>query len=561
MRLLRRTSVTRNGGSPRVDRSADRVLVTGPSKNRKCCQPVRRYICTSSRLPSRLFAAAGGDARFSVDVHQSSPAAYYEGSATVAESEPEPQLAKVESEEEPWAYRRRTAIALLSFLGPALTIPIADPLMSLVDTVIVGRFADTAQLAGLGPAALVFAFVNYIWTSQGVTTTSLVAKALNRTDVPRQERLTAASGILSSSFSLALGAGAAVCVALCAFAPQLIAVTGAGPELIGPAVEYLTVRALATPAVYGVIVIQAGLMAQRNSAWPSLVIFASASVNVVLDLLLIVNYGMGAVGAAWATLASQYFGLALLLFIVQAFGDVKLRLTIPQRADLQSFQSSTGSLAFIYVCKNMCYLGIQRVATALPMLSVAAHQPVFSLWSFCSFCTSPLEQAALAFFPTAKGLMEKRELPRLIMSLGLLIGVVAGLLAFWFPAYSPAFFTPDERLHGLMQALAPQAFLSIFLAGLEVAATAILVAKQDYKFMYNAMLRTLGVTTAYMSLVWWQGWGLPAVWWGFVVFFASRALQNIPRMVSVVRQELEEEQAKLSTASEPSRGDRSLIAE
>jgi hypothetical protein len=42
------------------------------------------------------------------------------------------------------------------------------------------------------------------------------------------------------------------------------------------------------------------------------------------------------------------------------------------------------------------------------------------------------------------------------MSLGLLIGVVAGLLAFWFPAYSPAFFTPDERLHGLMQALAPQ---------------------------------------------------------------------------------------------------------
>jgi Na+-driven multidrug efflux pump len=157
-------------------------------------------------------------------------------------------------------------------------------------------------------------------------------------------------------------------------------------------------------------------MAQRNSAWPSLVIFASASVNVVLDLLLIVNYGMGAVGAAWATLASQYFGLALLMFIVQAFGDVKLRLTIPQRADLQSFQSSTGSLAFIYVCKNICYLGIQRVATALPMLSVAAHQPVFSLWSFCSFCTSPLEQVTAVYSPRPLAVNPQRPCPTVQMT-------------------------------------------------------------------------------------------------------------------------------------------------
>lgn len=139
-------------------------------------------------------------------------------------------------------------------------------------------------------------------------------------------------------------------------------------------------------------------MAQRNSAWPSLVILASAAINIGLDVLLIARYSMGAVGAAWATLASQYIGFLLIVGIVQAFGDVKLRLSIPRRSDLQNFQSSTGSLAFIYICKNMCYLGIQRVATALPMLSVAAHQPVFSLWSLCSFCTTPLEQAGT--FPT-----------------------------------------------------------------------------------------------------------------------------------------------------------------
>jgi len=289
-------------------------------------------------------------------------------------------------------------------------------------------------------------------------------------------------------------------------------------------------------------------MAQRNSAWPSLVILASAAINIGLDVLLIARYGMGAVGAAWATLASQYIGFLLIVGIVQAFGDVKLRLSIPRRSDLQNFQSSTGSLAFIYICKNMCYLGIQRVATALPMLSVAAHQPVFSLWSLCSFCTTPLEQASLAYIPTAKGVLAKRELPRLIMTLGLFIGLSAGFIVWVFPSHFPAFFTPDQRLHLIMRELAPQAFLSIFLAGLEVAATAILISKQDYGFMYNAMLRTLGVTVVYMLMVKVQGWGLSAVWWGFVLFFACRALQSVPRMRHIMQQDLLAEEQQLKAA-------------
>lgn len=66
--------------------------------------------------------------------------------------------------------------------------------------------------------------------------------------------------------------------------------------------------------------------------------------------------------------------------------------------------------------------------------------------------------------------------------------------------------------------------------------------------MYNAVLRTLAAIVAFMAVVQLQGWGLPGVWWGFVFFFACRALQSVPRMLKIVRQDLQEEAQQLKMA-------------
>lgn len=50
---------------------------------------------------------------------------------------------------------------IVLFAGPALSIPLGDPLMSLVDTVCIGQFASTLELAALGPNTLIFQFATY----------------------------------------------------------------------------------------------------------------------------------------------------------------------------------------------------------------------------------------------------------------------------------------------------------------------------------------------------------------------------------------------------------------
>jgi hypothetical protein len=62
------------------------------------------------------------------------------------------------------------------------------------------------------------------------------------------------------------------------------------------------------------------------------------------------------------------------------------------KEEVRSFKEISGPLSFVYLCRMTCHMLIQLRATALSVLSVAAHQPIWSLWTFCSKTTAPLEQ-------------------------------------------------------------------------------------------------------------------------------------------------------------------------
>lgn len=68
------------------------------------------------------------------------------------------------------AWQRGTLRGMLTFMAPALAIPMADPLMSLVDTVCLGQFAGTAELAAIGPAVVVLAFTQYAFQALQIAT-------------------------------------------------------------------------------------------------------------------------------------------------------------------------------------------------------------------------------------------------------------------------------------------------------------------------------------------------------------------------------------------------------
>ena len=73
--------------------------------------------------------------------------------------------------------------------------------MSLVDTVCIGQYASTNELAALGPNTLIFQFATYVMAALTISTTALVSEHLQ---AKRGDR---ATSILSTCLTLGAAVG------------------------------------------------------------------------------------------------------------------------------------------------------------------------------------------------------------------------------------------------------------------------------------------------------------------------------------------------------------------
>ncbi|GAB4822804.1 hypothetical protein N2152v2_009850 [Parachlorella kessleri] len=399
--------------------------------------------------------------------------------------------------------------------------------MSLIDSICIGRISrSVTQLAALGPCSLIFSFSSYIWNALAIATVTLVADRLKDNDTQ------AASLALSCSMALAVVGGLVVCGVLETAGPWLLARTGAEAAILPHALTYLRIRALAAPASIVVQVAQAGLLGQRDSLSPFRAVVVTSTVSLVGDLVFIGPAGMGLAGAAWTTVLSQYLGVLLLLRAVQR-SRAPVVLQLPGRRELRSLLDTFGLLTVFYVCKNVSYLMIQATATRLSALLLAAHQPLWSLWNLAAFTNTPLEQAALAFLPSARGEEERRETAALLLAMGALSGLVGAMLATGLPGLRPDLFVADPALWPHMRSVGLQGVLALICCGIDVASTGVLLALKDTAYVAQAMAVSMSLLGAFL---WWtrlgaSGVGLGTVWWGLAVFFFLRAAQSLPRVL------------------------------
>ncbi len=102
------------------------------------------------------------------------------------------------------------------------------------------------------------------------------------------------------------------------------------------------------------------------------------------------------------------------------------------------------------------FVGVQSSATALRPALVAAHQVLWQVWNLCAFGHTPMEQAALAFLPGTTDRNEYKELVKLLLGVGVVVGAVTAFVATAVPYYLPFLFTPDAQLWPIMKSIAPQ---------------------------------------------------------------------------------------------------------
>jgi Na+-driven multidrug efflux pump len=212
---------------------------------------------------------------------------------------------------------------LLLFISTTIIIWLSEPLLSLVDTTIVGKFAynsklafgydslkgvvpETIQLAALGPATMLCDNAFYVTYFLAMATTNQLAIASAKSDNALQVKTT------SHALGVAFTIGLIISVIIFSFGDSLLQfIIGSGGAMVNgvdltkPIIafswDYTKIRGLLAPFTVMGMIAQAVCLATLDTRTPALAVLAASILNVSGDVFLVAKVGMGLRGAAIAT--------------------------------------------------------------------------------------------------------------------------------------------------------------------------------------------------------------------------------------------------------------------
>lgn len=191
---------------------------------------------------------------------------------------------------------------------------------SLVDTVIVGRFLGTDNLAAVGATGsinfLVIGFCMGVCSGFSIP----VSHKFGAGDYGGMRRYVANCVWLAIAFAAVL---TALTTLLCR---QILVVMRTPENIIDSSYSYIWVIFLGIPVTFLYNMTSGVIRALGDSRTPVIFLVMSSFLNVGLDLFFILNLHMGVQGAAWATVISQgVSGACCLLFMMKKFDLLRIQ--------------------------------------------------------------------------------------------------------------------------------------------------------------------------------------------------------------------------------------------
>jgi MATE family multidrug resistance protein len=310
--------------------------------------------------------------------------------------------------------------AILRLAVPALGALAIDPLLTLTDTAFVARLG-VEPLAALGVDAAILGLAFFGFNFLAYVTTPLVAQALGGGDRALARRW------VGDALLLAVVIGLLVSVLLEVLAPWFVDLMGAQADVAGPAVSYLRIRALATPAVLIVTAGHGAFRGYQDTRTPLVVALGVNALNIALAPILIFAAGWGVEGAAIATVIAPYVGAVwfLRLIIGRRMADRPegIRAALPSVLAL----GRNGILVSIRTAFLLAALTFAAsTATRLGAAEIAAHQVVMQVWLLAAMVADSFAIAAQAMVGESVGGRDEAALNGLAVRL-LLWGAGTGL--------------------------------------------------------------------------------------------------------------------------------------
>ena len=410
---------------------------------------------------------------------------------------------------------------------PATISGIAEPILSITDTAIVGNI-PVDGLESLAAAGIVGSFLSMLIWVLGQTRSAIsaiISQYLGAGKLKEVEDLPAQAIFLNIMLSLVI-LGSTIFIV-----EDIFKLFEASGKILEYCVAYYSIRVWGFPLTLFTFAVFGIFRGLQNTYYPMLIAIIGAVLNILLDFAMV--YGIDGLvpalyleGAAWASLISQGVMAILVFFLLKSKTDISLKLRFPLNKELRRLVGMSLNLFVRALALNTALIVAVREATSLGDRFIGAHTIAINLWLFSAFFIDGYGAAGNSMGGKLLGEKDYNGLWKLAKKItfyGMLVSVFLMVLGL-------VFYYPLGRIFS-NETIVLQTFYGIFfivILGLPMNTLAFVLdglfkGLGEMKYLRNVLLSAtfLGFLPAlYMGRL--LGWGFYAIWIAFVVWMAIR---------------------------------------
>lgn len=414
---------------------------------------------------------------------------------------------------------------ILKLAIPNILSNLSIPLLSSVDTAVVGRLDEVYYLGAIAVGSMIFNFIYWGFGFLRMGTTGMTAQAYGRESDDES----------ASVFGRAILTAVFVGFVLIAFSWLIdkfaFGIISSSAEVSYFAREYFYIRIFAAPAALSLFVFHGWFLGMQNAKYPLyLAVFVNIA-NIALNLFFIYVMGKKSDGVAWGTLISQYIGLtfAILLFL-KKYKSFIFKLRFNEIINLEKIKSFfkinfdifIRTLALIFV---FSYFTTRSAGMGDDLL--AANTILMQLWMILAYGVDGFAFAAESLTGKYIGnnnLSKLKELIKYSLYWGIGLGLTLSIVYYVFDTSIVGIFTNKETIIELAMGFMIYTYFAPFINSFAMILDGIYIGATATKAMRNNMLIVSFIVFLPLQLILEPSLGNHSIWIAMLAFMAARGI-------------------------------------
>ena len=415
---------------------------------------------------------------------------------------------------------------------PALIAGIAEPLLSITDTAIIGNIHQNAT-ESLAAVGIVGAFISMlIWVFGQIRSaiSSIISQYVGANKLDEVKSLPIQAIVI-----VVLGSLFVVAISY-PFAKQIFQFYNASGSVLDYCGRYFKIRIFGFPFslfVFAVFGIFRGL---QNTYYPMIIAIIGALLNVVLDLVLV--YGikdyvpaMHIEGAAYASVIAQIVMAIIALVLLIKKTPISLKITFTIHPEIPRLLGMMGNLFVRTIALNTALYFATSYATGYGKEYIAAYTIGINIWLLGAFMVDGYSSAGNILsgkFLGAKDYNSLVALSNKLIKYGLFVGVIIGLVGAVFYNFIGQIFTKDPAVLKQFYTVFWIVLITQPISAITFIFDGMFKGMGEMKYLRNLLILSTGFIFIPTLLVFdYYDLKLTAIWIAFTLWMIARGLPLI----------------------------------